>query len=73
MAKNLRWTIVFLLFLVYMINYLDRVALSITLPMIEQDLSLNAEQFGIIFGSFSLVTPSSISSAVSPSINLARY
>lgn len=52
MAKNLRWTIVFLLFLVYMINYLDRVALSITLPMIEQDLSLNAEQFGIIFGSF---------------------
>lgn len=52
MFKNLRWTIVFLLFLVYMINYLDRVALSITLPMIEQDLSLNAEQFGIIFGSF---------------------
>ncbi|MBS0968343.1 MFS transporter [Nissabacter archeti] len=52
MFKNLRWTIVFLLFLVYMINYLDRVALSITLPMIEQDLTLNAEQFGIIFGSF---------------------
>ena len=52
MVKNLRWTIVFLLFLVYMINYLDRVALSITLPMIEQDLTLNAEQFGIIFGSF---------------------
>lgn len=52
MVKNLRWTLVFLLFLVYMINYLDRVALSITVPMIEQDLLLNAEQFGIIFGSF---------------------
>ncbi|HHM1027368.1 TPA: MFS transporter, partial [Klebsiella pneumoniae] len=28
------------------------VALSITVPMIEKDLALNAEQFGIIFGSF---------------------
>ncbi|MBO2029694.1 MFS transporter [Klebsiella pneumoniae] len=27
-------------------------ALSITVPMIEKDLALNAEQFGIIFGSF---------------------
>lgn len=52
MAKNLRWIIVLLLFLVYMINYLDRVALSITLPMIEKDLSINAEEFGMIFGSF---------------------
>lgn len=52
MSKNLRWVIVLLLALVYMINYLDRVALSITVPMIEKDLMLNAEQFGIIFGSF---------------------
>ncbi|XBS71342.1 MFS transporter [Acerihabitans sp. KWT182] len=52
MLRNLRWTIVFLLFLVYMINYLDRVALSITVPMIEKDLTINAEQFGLIFGSF---------------------
>lgn len=40
MGKNIRWIIVLLLFLVYMINYLDRVALSITVPMIEKDLSL---------------------------------
>lgn len=52
MVKNLRWIIVLLLFLVYMINYLDRVALSIALPLIEQDLTINAEEFGIIFGSF---------------------
>ena len=52
MFKNLRWTIVLLLFLVYMINYLDRVALSLTAPMIEKELMLNAEQFGMIFGSF---------------------
>ncbi|MCQ0774140.1 hypothetical protein L1C68_19420, partial [Klebsiella pneumoniae] len=42
MGKNIRWIIVLLLFLVYMINYLDRVALSITVPMIEKDLALNA-------------------------------
>jgi D-galactonate transporter len=52
MVKNLRWVIVFLLFMVYMINYLDRVALSITLPMIEKDLAINPEEFGMIFGSF---------------------
>lgn len=52
MVKNLRWVIVFLLFMVYMINYLDRVALSITLPLIEKDLTINPEEFGMIFGSF---------------------
>ncbi|MFG1172070.1 MFS transporter [Erwiniaceae bacterium CAU 1747] len=52
MFKNLRWILVLLLFLVYMINYLDRVALSLTVPMIEKDLMLNAEEFGLIFGSF---------------------
>ncbi len=52
MFRNLRWTIVFLLALVYMINYIDRVALSITVTMIEKDLSINPEQFGLIFGSF---------------------
>ncbi|PWQ88536.1 MFS transporter, partial [Enterococcus faecium] len=49
MIKNLRWVIVFLLLTLYMINYLDRVALSIVLPLVETDLQLNAEQFGIIF------------------------
>lgn len=52
MFKKLAWIIVLMLFLVFMINYLDRVALSITVSMIESDLGLNAEQFGFIFGSF---------------------
>ena len=52
MFKHLRWTLVGLLFLVFMINYLDRIALSLTVPMIEKDLLLNSEQFGLIFGSF---------------------
>jgi D-galactonate transporter len=54
MIKNLRWVIVLLLLTLYMINYLDRVALSIVLPLVEADLHLNAEQFGIIFGAFFL-------------------
>jgi ACS family hexuronate transporter-like MFS transporter len=54
MIKNLRWVIVLLLLTLYMINYLDRVALSIVLPLVEADLQLNAEQFGIIFGAFFL-------------------
>lgn len=54
MIKNLRWVIVLLLLTLYMINYLDRVALSIVLPLVETDLHLNAEQFGIIFGAFFL-------------------
>ena len=52
MLKNLRWTLVLLLFPVYMINYLDRIALSLTVPLVEKDLMINAEQFGLIFGSF---------------------
>lgn len=40
MSKNYKWVIVFLLFLVYMVNYLDRVALSITVPMIEKGFSI---------------------------------
>ncbi len=55
-----------------MINYLDRVALSITVPMIEKDLALNAEQFGIIFGSFSSATRYLILLAVWPWISLAQ-
>lgn len=72
MGKNIRWIIVLLLFLVYMINYLDRVALSITVPMIEKDLALNAEQFGIIFGNFSSATRYLILLAVWPWISLAQ-
>lgn len=54
MIKNLRWVIVLLLLLLYVINYLDRVALSIVLPLVEADLNLSPEQFGIIFGAFFL-------------------
>ncbi|MTT31185.1 MFS transporter [Terrilactibacillus sp. BCM23-1] len=47
-------SIVILLFLAGVINYLDRSALSITAPFIQKDLDLSATQMGIIFSSFSI-------------------
>jgi ACS family hexuronate transporter-like MFS transporter len=50
--KSIRWMIVGLLFIAGMINYLDRSALSIAAPLIQQDLGLDHAQMGIIFSSF---------------------
>ncbi len=36
--KTMGWLIVFLLFIVYMLNYMDRSALSITAPLIEKEV-----------------------------------
>ncbi|WP_133650649.1 MFS transporter [Paraburkholderia flava] len=50
--RTMGWVTVFLLFLVYGINYLDRVALSLTAPLIQKDLGIDAAQMGIVFSSF---------------------
>lgn len=52
MFKSVRWLIVGLLFIAGMINYLDRSALSIAAPLIQQDLGLDHAQMGVIFSSF---------------------
>lgn len=50
--KTMGWFIVFLLFIVYMLNYMDRSALSITAPLIEKELGFNAAEMGMIFSAF---------------------
>jgi MFS transporter, ACS family, hexuronate transporter len=51
--SNVRWsTILTLLFTANLVNYLDRLALSITAPMVAKDLHLDPAQMGIIFSSF---------------------
>lgn len=50
--RTMGWMTVFLLFLVYGINYLDRVALSLTAPLIQTDLGINSAQMGLVFSSF---------------------
>ncbi|KVC75229.1 hexuronate transporter [Burkholderia ubonensis] len=50
--KTQAWFTVFLLFLVYGINYLDRVALSIVAPIVQTDLGIDAAQMGVVFSTF---------------------
>ncbi|KVT69174.1 MFS transporter [Burkholderia ubonensis] len=50
--KTQAWLTVFLLFLVYGINYLDRVALSIVAPIVQTDLGIDAAQMGVVFSTF---------------------
>lgn len=45
--KTMGWLIVFLLFIVYMLNYMDRSALSITAPLIETT-TRHAQSDGVI-------------------------
>ncbi|WP_371370646.1 MFS transporter [Sporomusa aerivorans] len=50
---NVRWFIVFMLFLVSSLNYADRAAMSIGATSMQKDLGLNAVSLGYIFSAFS--------------------
>lgn len=50
--RTMGWIIVILLFLVYMLNYMDRSALSITAPLIEHELGFTPAEMGQIFSAF---------------------
>ncbi len=50
--QNRRVWIYVLLFLLCAINYLDRVALSVSGPTIQRELGLNQVQLGYLFSSF---------------------
>ncbi|WP_017777349.1 MFS transporter [Paraburkholderia kururiensis] len=52
MIRSQRWFVVALFFLAGIINYLDRAALSIAAPLIQQDLHFSHAQLGIVFSSF---------------------
>ncbi len=49
-----RWFIVFLLFAITVVNYIDRAALSYAIPMIQRDLGLSPAETGAILGAFGL-------------------
>lgn len=50
---NVRWFIVFMLFLISSLNYADRAAMSIGATPMQKDLGLNAVSLGYIFSAFS--------------------
>jgi len=49
-----RWFIVFLLFAISAVNYIDRAAISYAIPLMQRDLGLTLANTGIILGAFGL-------------------
>jgi ACS family hexuronate transporter-like MFS transporter len=49
-----RWFIVFLLFAITVVNYIDRAAISYAIPAIQRDLGLSPADTGTILGAFGL-------------------
>lgn len=52
LATNRRWFILSLLFIATVINYVDRINMSIAAPFLSQDLGLDKMQMGLIFSAF---------------------
>jgi MFS transporter, ACS family, hexuronate transporter len=51
---SFRWFVVFLLFAISTVNYIDRAAISYSIPQIERDLGLSPADAGGILGAFGL-------------------
>ncbi|MDU2063876.1 MAG: MFS transporter [Sporomusaceae bacterium] len=49
---NIRWRIMFLVFIILTLNYLDRVNISIAAPLIQKEFNFSPVELGIIFSSF---------------------
>ncbi len=51
-STHVRWTVLFLLCLMYLIAYLDRVSLANTAPLISQEFGFSRVTMGVIFSAF---------------------
>ncbi len=51
---HLRWAMLALLFFATTINYLDRIVLSVLIPVIEKELSLSKVQYGYLTAAFQI-------------------
>src|SRR5205807_706442 len=49
-----RWFIIFLLFAITVVNYIDRAAISYAIPLIQRDLGLSPADIGTVLGAFGL-------------------
>lgn len=72
MFSNGRGFVIVMLFLAGVINYLDRSALSVAAPFIQEDLNIRPAQMGMLFSSFSSDMPSLILSAAGHQISMER-
>ena len=53
-ASRFRWTIILLLFLINMINYVDRSAIAFAAHIIRSEFGLSASQLGLVLGAFGI-------------------
>lgn len=53
-ATRFRWVVIFLLFAITVVNYVDRAAISYAIPLMERDLGLSKTDAGTILGAFGL-------------------
>ena len=51
-TTHVRWTVLFLLCLMYLITYLDRVSLANTAPLISKEFGFSKVTMGVIFSAF---------------------
>lgn len=49
-----RWFVVFLLFAITVVNYIDRAAIAYAIPMIQRDLGLSPAATGAVLGAFGI-------------------
>jgi MFS transporter, ACS family, hexuronate transporter len=49
-----RWFIVFLLFAITIVNYIDRAAISYAIPLIQRELGFSPAESGAILGGFAV-------------------
>src|SRR5579863_9388954 len=50
--SHVRWVVLLLLCLMYLITYLDRVSMANTAPMISKEFGFSKDTMGIIFSAF---------------------
>lgn len=54
MRGRFRWLVVFLLFLVTVVNYIDRSAIAFAIHDIQAEFGLTSSQIGLILGAFGI-------------------
>ena len=65
--SRFRWFVVFLLFAITIVNYIDRAAISYAIPVIQRELGFSATESGAILGAFGLGYALTTRWAASPS------
>jgi ACS family hexuronate transporter-like MFS transporter len=53
-SSRYRWFVVFLLFAITVVNYIDRAAISYAIPLIKSDLGFSPAENGAVLGAFGL-------------------